>query len=462
MKKNITSFLIVVLFTITASAKLDTYNIPLNGNGIGHNDDYTVRVRTIGGEWNDLYEYSCDIDMDRPQQASFVQFDMDEPVEVMVKKNNGYFDKCDIRPSAAGIKYKKVMNAVTFILDKPEYLSVEFDGDKLHNLHIFANPLLKETYNKDDRNVMYFEAGRHKPQDLPNNTIRIPSNTTVYLAPGAVVEAKLLIDHAENVKVVGRGIISHAQRGLEITYSKNVTIDGCVVLNPDHYSIFGGESDGLGVSNFKSFSSKGWSDGIDLMSCSNVKIHNIFMRNRDDCLAFYNHRWDYYGDSRNISVDKAVLWADVAHPINIGGHGNYEGAEVMDNVKFSDIDILEQDEDDRPYQGCMSISVGDNNTVKNVLFDNIRVEDIEEGCLFYVEVRFNGKYDHKTGKGAEDITFSNITYTGYGENKSLINGYSEGQNVKNVKFENIVINGKRQQDFSTFSINKFTKGLSIK
>ena len=29
---------------------------------------------------------------------------------------------------------------------------------------------------------MYFGPGVHRPKDLPNNQIRIPSNTTVYLA----------------------------------------------------------------------------------------------------------------------------------------------------------------------------------------------------------------------------------------------------------------------------------------
>lgn len=46
---------------------------------------------------------------------------------------------------------------------------------------------------------MYFSPGVHRPKDLPNNQIRIPGNTIVYLAPGAVVKTKLLVDKAENV-----------------------------------------------------------------------------------------------------------------------------------------------------------------------------------------------------------------------------------------------------------------------
>ena len=129
------------------------------------------------------------------------------------------------------------------------------------------NALKTETYTESSDKVMYFGPGVHRPKDLPNTQIQIPSNTTVYLAPGAVVKAKLLIDKAENVRIVGRGILDHPIRGIEVTHSKNIWIDGITVINPDHYTVFGGESTGLTINNLKSFSCKGWSDGIDLM-CS--------------------------------------------------------------------------------------------------------------------------------------------------------------------------------------------------
>ncbi len=41
------------------------------------------------------------------------------------------------------------------------------------------------------------------------------------------------------------------------------------------------------------------------------------MRNSDDCIAIYAHRWNYYGGSRNVTLQNSILWADIAHPINI-------------------------------------------------------------------------------------------------------------------------------------------------
>ena len=49
---------------------------------------------------------------------------------------------------------------------------------------------------------------------------------------------------------------------------------------------------------------------------------------------------------------------------------------------------MEHDEDDVPYQGCMAIDAGDRNRVKNILFEDIRVEHIQEGQLFHLRKVF--------------------------------------------------------------------------
>ena len=79
---------IAVAFSTFGNAQLATYPAGLD-TGMPHNDDYTVKVRQVGGEWKDVFEYEVHVDMDKVQSASMVQFDMGEPVEVMVKKNNG-------------------------------------------------------------------------------------------------------------------------------------------------------------------------------------------------------------------------------------------------------------------------------------------------------------------------------------------------------------------------------------
>lgn len=192
----------------------------------------------------------------------------------------------------------------------------------------------KEVYSGEAKGVMFFGPGVHRPKDLPNNQIRVPSNTTVYLAPGAVLKAKLLVDNAENVRIIGRGILDHPVRGIEITDSENVLVDGITVVNPEHYTVFGGGSSDIVIRNLKSFSCRSWSDGIDMMCCRKVLVDNVFLRTSDDCIALYNHRWNWWGGSSDITVQNSVLWADVAHPINVGGHGDPDSStgEVIENL----------------------------------------------------------------------------------------------------------------------------------
>lgn len=153
---RLVSFIIILsLSFFSLKAQLVTYPDGLR-TGIPHNDDFTVRVRTKGGEWKETFEYKVQVDMDRVQDASMVQFDMNEPVEVMVKKNNGIIQTVDIRPKSKGVEYKQVENCILFTLDKPQYLSIEFNSDRLHNLHLFANPVEKEVYTESKEGVMCF------------------------------------------------------------------------------------------------------------------------------------------------------------------------------------------------------------------------------------------------------------------------------------------------------------------
>ena len=103
MSRTIRTYLTLVLMTPGRHrSRRTTFSIPVRNPHMPHNDDFTVRVRSIGGEWQDLFEYKVQVDMDRVQDASMVQFDMDEPVEVMVKKNNGNFSDVKIRPLRTG------------------------------------------------------------------------------------------------------------------------------------------------------------------------------------------------------------------------------------------------------------------------------------------------------------------------------------------------------------------------
>lgn len=51
-------------------------------------------------------------------------------------------------------------------------------------------------------------------------------------------------------------------------------------------------------------------------------------------------------------MQNSTLWADVAHPIFIGLHGDAEGQEVMENLNYINIDILDHKEKQIDYQAA--------------------------------------------------------------------------------------------------------------
>ena len=88
-----------------------------------------------------------------------------------------------------------------------------------------------------------------------------------------------------------------------------------------------------------------------------MTIKDVFLRNSDDCIAVYGHRGAFYGDVHNIAVKNSILWADKAHPINIGVHGEDDKEKnIIENLTFHNIDILEQKESLVAAQGCMAIT----------------------------------------------------------------------------------------------------------
>ncbi|MFD2034767.1 glycosyl hydrolase family 28 protein [Belliella marina] len=430
-----------------------------------HNDDFTVQVRNPGGRWESLYEYNVKVDMDTESNASMVYFDFSGTVELKIRKNNGNVGKVAVRPLSYGITPEVNENMIYLTLDRPRNISIEVDGDRLHNLHLFAQPIEESRPDPNDPNVIYFGPGVHEAPDKPGNVFQIKSGQTVYIHGSAAIKGKLLCDKVKDVRIIGRGMILQSERGVEIRHSENVEIDGVHIVNPKHYSVFGGESKGLKIRNITSFSCGPWTDGIDLMSCSDVEIDGVFMRNSDDCIAIYAHRWDFYGDAKNYKITNSTLWADVAHPTNIGAHGNTEHeGDTIENIIFSNIDILEHDEDDPCCKGAMAIIAADNNLVRNVTYENIRIEDIQEGRLFDLRVLNDPKYNTKSGRSIENIHFKNITYNGLDILPSQIIGFDEDRNVNGVTFDNVRINGEKitNAEQGDIIIGEYVKNIKFK
>lgn len=459
-------FTLCCLWTaLICQAQVRAYDYPEGKEGLTPMDDFSV---TADGQT--VKTYMCEVNPHkRVQKASWCQFEAQNGAVVQVVKHGEKIREAIVRPQSKAIRHTLLNDStiefrIPAVCDNQSYaLEVDVNGDREHNLHIFVDGKELETFEAPDPDskvdinwktvnnhdvfvqnprLIYFGPGIHKPHDLPSAEIKIPSGATVYIAPGAVVRARLIVDRAENVRIIGRGVLLNPLRGVEITYSKNVLVDGLTVINPQHYTVFGGQSENITIRNVRSFSRHPWSDGIDMMCCRNVLVEDVFLRNNDDAFAIYNHRWWYWGGSENFRIRRATIFNDLAHPFNLGCHGDdrSDGGELLHDVRIEDCDILSADCD-----GIMAISCGDKNRVEDIHFTNIRIEDVVKAALFNIQVNFSEKYNRAPGNYIRDVWAKDIQFNGDEKNlhSIIIKSYDATHTVSDLHFDNIRVNGRK-------------------
>lgn len=447
---------LALLAALTARAELVTYPA---GPDVATLDDFCVEVRQDGGAWRPVAVYPVKVDEVRDTRhctevASMAYFDFDGSVEVRVTSHKGPVAESRIRPLSYGIQALTADSTLTFTLDRPRNLSVEVNGDIFHNLHLFANPIdtlrpsardIRRAGRKGSR-LIYFGPGRH---ELEGGEMRVPSGSTVYVDGGARVVGRLVADSVADVRFCGRGEIHPEGRGegIYIRNSRRIAADGVIVTQ-----IPVGGSDSVSVTNVKSISSYGWGDGMNVFASNNVSYDGVFCRNSDDCSTIYATRKGFRGGCRNITMQNSTLWADVAHPVMIGLHGSATEigpdapADTICDVVYRNIDILDHKEKQVDYQGCLAINCGDNNVVRDITFDDIRIEDFRQGQLVNIRIFYNKKYCAAPGTCVRDVLFRNVAYNGDNAEMSIIAGYDENRRVSNITFDNLTLNGLRISD----------------
>jgi hypothetical protein len=412
--------------------------------------DYSVRVRSVGGDWKSVDVYEVTVDRDTYSKAGMVVFDTGGPVEVAVTKTSGTISSARVRPLSYGIAPVISADAktATFTLSRPQDVSLETNGDVLHNLHVFAGSP-ETAIPREGPRVMFFGPGVHEIGG--DHILRIPSNTTVYLAGGAVVEGSLRIVNARNVVIRGRGIIDPSRffapktgATLLIARSSGVGIRDVTLLRAQDGSITVANSSRVVVAGVREITTDPSSDGIFITASRDVLVDDVFLRTSDDAIAVYaTTPWYGKGGTRNVTVRNSTLWADSAHPFLTGTHGDPNGRDVIEGIAVQNVDILEQDvRGGDLYEGALAVNAGDRVSVQNVRFEDIRIEDFSRGQVVNLKVFRNAAYNRRVGLKIDHVLFRNVSYTGSGDHPSSIRGYAPARRVTNVTFESMTRNGE--------------------
>ena len=351
-----------------------------------------------------------------------------------------HINQLDIRPLKHGIKPHINGKKAMFTIDKAVKLSIEVNKNPEEALFLFADEPEHDKPDPKEPNVYYLKSGM--VYDMGQWTID-KDNVTVYIEKGAVLQARLWIKKADNVKILGQGIIDGRKYdgSVRIINSSNVVYSGPLVFNDGNWTNGIYISNGVEISNIKSVSTGRYSDAIDLLAANNVKIDDVFLKSDDDCITLKLNKFDYAGNTENILVQNSVIYN------GIPGKALTVGAELesdyLKNVTFKNIDIIHvfTDNNNKLNRAAICIYHDGKSVVENITFENITVENTD-GHLFYFDV-IKGKNTYGSGGGpTRNIYVKNINYIGESRPTSVIRGNDEVQ-IESLVFENIFYQGKK-------------------
>lgn len=465
----------------------DDYSIKINGKEVRTN---TARVSAIpfNRRWPG---HQRQIEQSEPVQ--FLSLSTDEPLTFEITPKNP-FETVKIRPRSLGITPEVTDGKITFTLERAAYFTVEAFGRR-HALHIFADAFADYGVDINSPDVIYYGAGEH---DV--GWIELKSNQTLFIDEGAVVYACIRATDADNIRILGRGILDNSRNKekilfeaneenntkavcnakrahtVQIEYCTNIEIDGITIRDSLVYNVRPLGCENLNIKNVKIIGCWRYnSDGIDMHNCKNVHISDCFIRTFDDAICvkgydFFNvangaevaraamyRNGKCYDTFENVLVENCVIWNDWGKALEIGAETK---AEEIKNITFRSCDIIHQT---GPVLDCMNVDFAD---VHDVIYTDINIEadevipppilqgnDLEtyqNNDLKYmpmtvsVSVVFHDEYSGgglRRGKN-RNIVFKNVNIYGDKLPKMEFFGYDEEHKTENILISNFTLNGE--------------------
>ncbi len=450
---------------------------------------------------------------DQSELINFLCLESNEKLEFEITPKKD-FEKAEIRPKSFGICHEEKDGKIKFTLDGHGYFTVEPYGRE-NALHIFVDPVKEYDIDKTASNVIYFGKGEHDA-----GLIELKSNQTLYIDEGAVVYARVVATDAENIAIVGRGILDNSknvetilyeenaenndeavnnakrEHTIQPEYCKNIYIEGITIRDSLVYNIRPMACENIKIENVKIIGCWRYnSDGIDMHNCINVDISNCFIRTYDDSICVKGFDCYYEGDVekavhdamyrngkaydvfKNVRVTNCVIWNDWGKCLEIGAETR---AEEISDIAFDGCNIIHAM---GPVLDCLNVDYAD---VHDVIYKNINIEyddkipapliqrsdmhQYENTDPDYapeaicVEVIFHPEYSAggtRRGK-CKNITFEDIRLYGRQRPKFQFKGYDEGHKVSDITVKNFFVNDEPlKENGYDIVTNEFADSINI-
>jgi hypothetical protein len=418
--------------------------------------------------------------VDQAEFAGFAHWGMSGPVAVEIISKRS-FTNAVVRPGSREVRPSVNGRIITFALTKAGQVTVELDGPH-HALHLFADPPEADVPSGEGVGVRYFGPGVHRP-----GKIQLKSGETLYVAGGAVVHTAVEARGASGVRILGRGIIDTSeyerdQGGgcIRLTDCSDVKVEGVILRDPDVWCLSAFGCRNLQIANVKLVGLWRYNaDGIDICNSQDVVIRNSFVRAFDDAIVLKGLNWGQGGfherPVRNVRVHDLVIWCDWGRALEIGAETS--APEIAD-VQFKDCDII------RTTHIAMDIQCGDRALVRDIRYENIRVET-DDACpaprmqesrdaryvavpqdqyvpnLLVIVISKN-PYSKDTERGnVRSVTYADVSVTGRRAPRSFFNGLDVQHTVQGITIDNLRLNGKPANTAAeaNLSVGQYVNGV---
>jgi hypothetical protein len=409
--------------------------------GQAASDQYAVAVRQ-GATTRSSFTYQVaarKTDTNLEADTSWTSFSFAGRVTVSVTKLAGDASGCLVRPLSARIRTSFSGHTCTFSLTRAANVSVEFAPDTtnpvVHPMLVFANPPETDVPPASDPNVLYFGPGRH---DI-RAPIELHSDETVYVAPGAWVEASFKGSGLSNVVFRGRGVVdglfedtgnqdaNKNEPGLiDLADAHNVLVDGVTFVDGPRFNVRVLGSD-VTVHNIKVIS--WWYSTDCIWAGSRSLVEDNFCKVNDDSLK------PMTGPS--VIRDNVVWQLENGAPFMI----SWNIKDDQSNFHVYDNDVIHAEHYWLSPQAIFRSRHATPGHMSRYLFENIRVEDAS-WRLFYIILENNKWYDPTLGYGQiSDLIFRNITATTPFKQPNVIAGIDPQHRVYDVTIQDVYVNG---------------------
>lgn len=385
--------------------------------------------------------------------------DFADAVRVKVEKRSG-FSRVAVRPSAYGITTKESASSNTVEFTLPAYekrkVSVEFDGDRYHNL--FLMPSRPDTRKPavSGGNVSYYGPGEHT-----EGIIVLTEGQTLYVDEGAVLYPQNIQVRGNGVTIAGRGVISgekmrhwgeefsNADVMIDVQGNKHeggytdFRIEGVTMIDAPSWCLRVMNTDNVAIENINMIHWDLNGDGIDLCTVTGATINDCMLRAYDDCITLkVRSNADPYGNVHDIRITNCIIWGDYARGIVVGpecGNVWWASGDIR-NIEIRNCTVLEAA---RGQALAIMQELGDFSEaggpalIDNVLFEDCVVDNIHSsGTPIYTSQVNKGESCEM-----KNVVFRNVTILdGLGCQPSRIN---VNNTYTSIDFDNLIYNSRK-------------------